>query len=286
MTSETPDSAAARPDCPVFDAHAHAFPDRVAAAAMPKLVAEALWHELHPSFDGTLDGLIRTMDRAGIRRAILCSVATRPEQVPKITDWSAAIASDRIVPFASVHPDCPDVEAQVRRAAEAGLRGLKFHPQYMSCALDDPRTLRVARAAAACGLAVEFHAGYDLAYERDELAAPAQVRRLHEAAPDLRMVACHMGGWNRWDEVLEHVVGLPVYIETSYSLGWCPGDTLRRILDRHPLQYVLFGTDAPWTDPSEELEKFMALGLSADENRAVLWENPHRFLGLEAPAGN
>lgn len=282
MTAEkNPHSSGER--WPVFDAHVHAFPDKVAAAAMPKLTAEARWMKLHPSFDGTLAGLAASMDRSGIRRAILCSVATRPEQVAKITEWSAAIASDRIVPFASVHPDCPDVEAEVERVAAAGLKGLKFHPQYMNCALEDPRTIRIARAAEAAGLALVCHAGYDLAYDKDELASPRGVRLLHQAAPRLRMVACHMGGWRRWEEVIEQVAGLPIYLETSYSLGQCPQELLEKIFDRHSPDLLMFGSDAPWADQAAELEKFKKLPLADEVKRAALWDNVHRFAGLAVP---
>ncbi len=265
----------------IIDAHAHAFPDRIASGAVAKLTAGARWMPVRAVFDGTVAGLTAAMDRAGIGCALLCSVATRPEQTPKITDWSAAVASDRIVPFASVHPDCPDLDAQVDRVAAAGLKGLKFHPQYMNCALDDPRTLRIARRAAAAGLAMQVHAGYDLAYDRDDLASPIAVRRLHEAVPDLRLLACHLGGWQRWDEVLRHVAGLPIYLETSYTLGQCPPRILEAILSRHPAERLLFGTDTPWADPAEQLARFQALPLSEAAQRAALWGNPRRFAGLD-----
>jgi hypothetical protein len=89
----------------VFDVHTHAFPDKLAASAIPKLEAAGVWLSPKATFDGTVSGLLGSMDRAGIRRAIICSVATRPEQTTRITDWSLSVASDRIVPFASVHPD-------------------------------------------------------------------------------------------------------------------------------------------------------------------------------------
>jgi uncharacterized protein len=270
----------------VFDIHTHAFPDPVAARAIPKLEAGGLWLQAKAWFDGTIRGLVASMDRAGIRRAAVHSVATRPEQVTKITDWSISIASDlpagqagRIVPFASIHPDYPDPEGEVARIAAAGLRGLKFHPQYAECPLDDPRVIRIARAAAGAGLAMLFHSGYDLAYEKDDLASPRRLRRLHEAVPDLRMVAAHLGGWECWEEVLREVVGLPIYLETSYSLGRIPPRLLDAILERHPHDYLLFGTDAPWTDQKEELAKFMALPLPADHIRRMLWENPCRVIG-------
>lgn len=128
-----PDSTQAGPDAPgpIVDVHTHAFPDPLAAAAIPKLQAGALWFKVQPSYDGTVAGLLAAMDRAGIRTAVVCSIATRPEQVRNITDWSASLADPRIVPFASIHPDFPEPEHEARRIADAGLKGLKFHPYYM-----------------------------------------------------------------------------------------------------------------------------------------------------------
>jgi hypothetical protein len=286
---ETINMGRSPPDGRIFDVHTHAFPDKVAATAIPKLEAGGLWLEAKATFDGTIGGLLASMDRAGIARAIVCSVATRPEQVAKITAWSASIASDlpagqagRIVPFPSVHPDSPSPEAEVERIAAAGLKGLKFHPQYTRCPLDDPRVIRLARAAAGAGLAMLFHAGYDLAYEKDDLASPARVRRLHEAVPDLRMAAAHLGGWECWDQVLAEEAGLPIYLETSYTLGRCPPGLLERILAKHPPEFLLFGTDAPWTDQKEELAKFMALPIAEDLWRRMLWDNALRFVGMTA----
>jgi hypothetical protein len=267
---------------PVLDVHTHAFPHKLAASAIAKLRAGALWFEPRASYDGTVGGLVASMDRAGIRKAVLCSIATRPEQVRNITDWSASIAGPRIVPFASIHPDYPEPEQEARRIAAAGLRGLKFHPYYMACPPDDPRAVRVARAAADAGLAMVFHAGYDLGFEKDDAAAPARLRRLHESVPDLRMVAAHMGGWERWPDALRDLAGLPIWLETSYTVGRCPEEMLRRLLDVHPPDRILFGTDAPWTDQATEVERFRALPIAADLKRRILWENGHRWLDLAA----
>ena len=264
----------------VFDVHTHAFPDKVAAAAVPRLEAAGRWFQPRATYDGTLGGLLASMDRAGIHRAILCSIATRPEQVRKITDWSISIASERIVPFASIHPDFPEPEAEIERIAAAGLKGLKFHPQYTDTPLDDPRVLRIARAAAGADLAMMFHAGYDLAFEKDDRASPRRVLRLHEAVPGLRMAAAHLGGWERWPEVLERLAGRPIYLETSFALRRCPPPILERILQKHPPEYLLFGTDAPWTDQKEELEMFLALPFPDDLKRHILWDNALRFLDL------
>ncbi len=265
---------------PTLDVHTHAFPDAVAAHAMPILLSEGVWEKPTACYDGTVAGLLGALDRAGIDRAVVCSVATKAAQTPKISDWSMHIASDRLLPFASIHPDFPDPETEAARLAEGGIRGLKFHPQYAGVPIDDPRVVRLARAAAENGLSLLLHAGYDLAYEPDDLGAPVRIRRLREAVPDLRLLAAHMGGWRCWDDVLEYLTGLPVYFDTSYSLGWCDPDRLRRLLDAHPIEFICYGSDAPWADPQREVEKVRNLGLGEKALHGVLWAHAHRFLGL------
>jgi hypothetical protein len=255
----------------------------LAPTAIATLEAGALWFEVRATYDGTVGGLLASMDRAGIRKAVVCSVATRPEQTPKITDWSVSILSDRIIPFASIHPDFAEPEGEVERIAAAGLKGLKFHPHYMHCPPDDPRAVRIARAVARAGLAMLFHTGHDLAFEKDDAASPQRVRRLHEQVPDLRMAAAHLGGWERWTEGYECLAGLPVYLETSFTLGRCPPDLLDRVFRKHPPAYLLFGTDAPWTDQAEELAKFLALPVDGGLKRRMLWDNALRFLGAGEP---
>jgi len=264
----------------VFDGHTHAFPDKIAQGAVEAVSGAAKWLVVRPSHDGTISGLVGAMDRAGIHKSILCSIATRPAQVQKITDWSASIASDRVVPLASVHPDTERPEEEIARIAQLGIRGVKFHPHYMCCPPDDPRTVRIARSAAGAGLAMAIHAGHDMAYEASDIATPRRVRRLHEAVPDLRLLACHLGGWQQWEEVLEQLAGLDVYIDTSFSIGHCPDDLLLRIIERHRPTHLLFGTDSPWADPSSDLAAFLRLPIPDDVRQLALWDNAHRFLGL------
>jgi uncharacterized protein len=267
----------------VFDSHSHAFPDAIAARAIRTLTDEAKWQSVQAWHDGTVAGLLASMDHAGIRRTLMCSIATRPAQVAKITDWSASVASDRIIPYPSIHPDFPQPEAEVDRIAALGLKGLKFHPQYQDCPADDPRTIRIVKAAARHNLSVVFHAGYDLGFDKTDIAAPQRLRNLFEAVPGVRLLACHLGGWQDWDEALRHIVGQPIYIETSYCLEQCPPDTLRRIIENHPPEYFMFGTDSPWAEHAAELARFRALPFSPAALRQALWDNACRFSGLAPP---
>ena len=272
------------PAGPILDAHTHAFPDDLAARAIAALEAGADWFPCRATYDGTVAGLLASMDRAGIRRSVVANIATRPGQAATIRAWSAAIASDRLVPFASVHPDDPDPDGAVAAAAEAGLRGIKLHPYFMACPADDPRMIRIARAAADAGLVVLCHAGYDLSFARSDVASPERVRRLVEAVGGLTLVAAHLGGWECWDQARTHLAGRPVYLETSYTLGRCLDGLLAEILSVHPPEYLLFGTDAPWRDQAADVARFLALDIDEGLKRQMLWENGCRLLGL-APEG-
>ena len=103
----------------VIDAHAHAFPDTIAAHAMRTMCGQGLRCEIRNFHDGTVAGLLASMDRAGIARAFLCGVATKPTQVESITDWVSRTAGPRIVPFASLHPDYPEPEREIERAVDS-----------------------------------------------------------------------------------------------------------------------------------------------------------------------
>ena len=53
-----------------------------------------------------------------------------------------------------------------------------------------------------------------------------------------------------------------------------------RIIRTYGTDRVLFGSDYPMWSPKKELENFFALGLTEEENRAILWDNAARLLNL------
>jgi predicted TIM-barrel fold metal-dependent hydrolase len=207
-------------------------------------------------------------------------VATKPAQAEPIIDWLSAIESPRIIPFASIHPDHEDLEQPVALAAERGIKGLKFHTHYMNCPADDERSIRLCRFAAKHGLAMVYHAGFDLGFPDSDIASPVRIRRLYEAVPELTLQACHMGGFRNWELVLEHLAGLPIYFDTSFALGHCPKDLMAAIIDKHPKTHIMYGSDAPWSDPVDDLGLLMDLELDEQTLQMVAWENACRFAGV------
>ncbi len=86
----------------IIDFHAHAFPDEVAASAIPYLEEEG---DLKANHDGRIASLLNLMDREGVERSVICCIATNPSQFKSIISWSNQISSDRIIPFPSFHPE-------------------------------------------------------------------------------------------------------------------------------------------------------------------------------------
>lgn len=266
-----------------IDAHAHAFPDGLAQKAIGVL-NEGVAEEARAVLDGTVADLLRSMARAGIGRAVLCNIATRPGQVDAIIEWSLGVETDRLVPLGSVHPRCADPAGEVRKVARAGLKGIKLHPLYQEFSVDDRRMWPLYEAVQETGLVLTLHAGRDIAFPpEDDRAAPRRILRVHEAFPRIPMVAAHMGGWKMWGEVAETLAGTELYLETSYTFDTGAPETLRRIIERHSPERILFGTDSPWRDQAETLELVREAFPDPAVRRAVLHRNAARLYGL--PSG-
>ncbi len=240
---------------PITDFHTHAFPDDLAEHAVRELEKLQDENQDGACLDGTIKDLLRSMDAAGIDRSVICSIATEPKQVGSILAWSQTISSHRIIPFGSLHPDMEHPDKAADEMVEHGIPGVKLHPLYQGFDLGDRSTWRLFEVIEPRPLICVSHCGLDFAFPPDdERAHPEKLGRIHEHFPDIPLVAAHMGGWKRWDSVVEHLVGLDIYLETSYTLGYIDRATLRKIVKRHATENILLGSDSPWQDQKKTLE--------------------------------
>lgn len=260
----------------ITDFHTHAFPDSLAERAIRRLQEDNF--SAKAVLDGRVSSLLASMDRAGIGRSVICSIATKPDQFDKIVGWCRTVASPRLVPLASIHPADPDAAGKVIRVSEAGLKGIKLHPYYQKFVLDDPALLPFFRELARQRLWVVCHTGFDVGFPRDRICDPARVRNLLDRVPDLRLITTHTGGWQDWSAVRRLLLGRPIYMEISYTLCVLPREDARDLLQSHTPGYLLFGTDSPWRDQSESLQLLRDLGLPPALERAILETNASLLL--------
>ena len=262
-----------------IDFHTHAFPDFLAERAVAAIDESAPLQ--HPHLDGTIGGLLRSMDRAGVEISVIANIATAEKQVASILTWCCEIASDRIVPFASITPFSPDVAGQVRRAADAGLKGIKLHPLYQDFQPLDEKVMPAYQAIADAGLILLFHSGDDLAFIGDHRCMPSTMLEIQKRFPSLTMVLSHLGGFWQAEDFAQHGLGSDAYIEVSLSIPDEPDDLFTHIVRDHTPGRVMFGTDSPWSDQAVEIEKLK----NALDDKAlledILWTNAARLLGLE-----
>ncbi len=262
----------------VFDYHVHIYPDALAPKVIPALSAR---FGNPPSFDGTRGGLLDllTANPAYIG-ALNLPVATKPDQVVSINDRAIATNQWPILSLGSIHPDFPNPRAELRRIKDAGLRGIKLHPEYQEFQLDDPRMNDIWRACDELGLLLMLHAGGERVFAAPYHTRPASLAAFLDAYPKLTVAAAHLGGFQMWDESEACLIGKNIYLDLSHTLNFCPTDQILRMIHAHSGELLLFGTDAPWQDPQKILADFLALPLSSALQSAILHDNAARLLGF------
>ncbi|MCL2752402.1 MAG: amidohydrolase family protein, partial [Firmicutes bacterium] len=171
--------------------HTHCFPDALASRAVGVLAERC---SIRPTHDGTVSGLLRSMDAAGIRKSVVANIATNPKQTVKVNDFAIAANSERIISFGSVHPLYEDWRAEIDRLRAAGVKGVKFHCDYQETEIDDPAMLRIYEYAFAAGLLVLFHTGRDAGLPDLGRGTPRRIRNVVDVFNTPRIIAAHMGG--------------------------------------------------------------------------------------------
>ncbi len=258
-----------------IDFHTHAFPDQIAPMAIQALEKKG---NVKAYLDGTVDDLLSSMDRAGIERSVVCSIATRPEQFHPILNWSQSIRSERIIPLPSVHPRDPEAMAHLLEIKDQGFIGLKMHPYYQDFFLDDPELLDLYRRISELDLLLVMHTGYDIGYPRIRRADPERILNVLEEVPELRLITTHLGGWDEWTDVRNLLTGRPIYMEISFALDFLDQIRLRELIENHPPEFILFGTDSPWADQATTLKMLGKLGLDADLFTRIVRDNALQLL--------
>ena len=254
----------------IIDFHAHAFPDQVAASAIPYLEEEG---DVKANHDGRISSLLAIMDREGVDKSVICCIATRPSQFEAIISWSKQISSDRIIPFPSFHPDDPQAVEHISQIKEEGFKGIKMHPYYQQFFLDDEKLYPAYEKISELGLILVMHTGFDIAFPRIRRCDPRQILNVMTRFPELKMVTTHLGAWQQWAEVENLLAGRKIYMDISYTLGQIDTQTARRIILKHPREYLLFGTDSPWSGPQKTYKQLQALELGDEREGLIIRKN-------------
>ncbi|MBQ1838688.1 MAG: amidohydrolase [Ruminococcus sp.] len=265
----------------IIDFHTHTFPDAIAARTIAYLTEKG---GIKPYRAGTLSSLIENMRQCGIDCSVVLPVATLPKQVDTINRVSAENNGKNHVFFAGgIHPDCENVGATLDFIKQSGLFGVKLHPDYQGVHFDDPRYLNIMYEAAQRGLYIVTHAGYDVAFRDHVHCTPDMVlhalKELKGVIED-KLILAHLGGYDMPDEVLDKLIGAPVYMDTAAVLRLYP-DKCKEIILRHGVDKILFASDSPWDSQRDYVTILKSFALGDEAEEKIFCENALRILSKE-----
>ncbi len=263
----------------IIDCHIHCFPDALAERAVARLVSG---YRVTPSFDGTVNDLIRQMDDAGIDRSVIVPVATKPSQVQSINDWVLGIHHPRVIPFGAMHPDFPEIGSEIARLREGGIKGVKLHPNWQGYKPEDPKAFPMYEALIENGMIAFFHGGDELEEWPTPIdSTPEALAEVHDRFPALKLVIAHMGGFRMWDDVERYLIGRDLYMDISFCMPEdLDTDRLVRMMRAHGVEKILYASDSPCGPPIPQLQHLLSLPLTEAEKSLICEGNAATLLSL------
>ncbi len=279
----------------IIDIHVHIQPLEMFKSEARELIArgrrdyaEVVEYASNPA------SFLNFLDRVGVERAGLINYVS-PDVIgfpSEVNDWVARYAAAdprRLIAFGSVHPRyVQDAAQETERLARIGIRALKIHPAHQLFAPNAYRDglgplAAIYERAQALGLPVMIHTGTSIfPGARNVYAQPILADDVAVDYPNLVIILAH-GGRPLWMNEAFFLIRRHrnVYMDVS-------GIPPQRLLEYFPrleevADKVLFGTDWPGPGVPEiagNVEKFLALELSAAVRSKILYENAARLFPL------
>lgn len=261
----------------LIDFHTHIFPDEIANRAAQNVGS---YYGLDMEGDGTA-AMLKTRVPDGVKcRFVISSAAMKAKNVIHGNDFliAAAKADADFIPFGSFHPDMGEKEtlSELERIAEAGVYGIKLHPDFQRIYIDEPRLMSAYRKCAELGLPILFHVGD----KNTEFSTPVRLRRVCDAVPKLTAIAAHLGGYSVWDEARDALIGTNVYMDCSESVPYISEEETYDLIMRHGVDKVMFGSDFPVFCTDTAFKMIDRLPFTAEEKELLYHGTAEKLLGL------
>lgn len=268
----------------LIDAHTHIFAPQQAAERERICAADATFAELYADPGAKLADarqLIAALDRAGIGRAVAAGFAfAREREIAAQNEHILAASREnaRIIPLATVNPALGGWKHAAEEALARGARGfgeLRPHNQGWDPLGDESRRLcalaREANAVLLWHVSEEF--GHNYPGKRGGISA-AELARLAEAFPGLRMIAAHLGGGLAFFLHMPEVRAAieDVYFDTAALQLLYDDASVMQLVALAGEGRVLFGSDYPLLSPTRQIQRITAL-LPGDIAQAVCGGN-------------
>jgi predicted TIM-barrel fold metal-dependent hydrolase len=237
----------------------------------------------------------RLLSNESLQRQVICSIDLKLDASPDFPFMSCfstsnerlweevqALDSVKIVPWCYIDPREADAVSQLHAWVGRGMRGVKMYPPR-GFDVDDPRALRVYKAACELNIPVFLHMGRTASHPQldSSFARPLRLERVGLACPQLRLLIGHFAApWSR--EAMHIALGFPnFFFELSTSGGW-DLRLLREVIELEDLgvRRLIFGTNGMGGNNlqiAEQVEtRLRNAGFTESELDAIFYENARR----------
>jgi len=237
------------------------------------------------------------MGDQGIDRVVVFGLADTISGCRELNDAVADLSlryrqgAARIYGLATVPLAEPDaaVDELNRAVRDLGFRGVKIYPSFSGLPLHAPEVRTLLEEAARLGAVVLTDCSFlcwpggPAAMGAANLLADLVFSPWFREIEGLRLVAAHLGGGLVFFRDL--LATFDPGVEPAFERVWFdlspvfPASMIRAALAVVPPQRLLFGSDFPFTDGSQNLTTIAGMGLPAHDARAILGENALGLLG-------
>ena len=298
----------------IIDSHVHTYQTR-------EIGLQAKQGGGHTDYGGTVEELLPALQRAGVSKAVMVNMLPLAEMkaaaVAKLSSdisgdergralaeidakmlgrlerrnsWTCDVAAENpsLIAFINLDPlqDEETMTAELTDKVENhGALGIKLHPSSQQFYPGDRRLWPGYRLAQEMGLPVIFHSGVFASAE--QYAQPKHFVDVLASFPDLTVVMAHIGQ-GYLDEARSLAADYPnLQFDCSAIISSTAADrtfteeALTALIRDVGVERVMFGSDFPWYDPADCVERFSRLDFSDEEKRLILSENAIRIYGLD-----
>lgn len=219
--------------------------------------------------------ILELMDEAEIEKAVVMTYRDAPvpgDRNPLDYVADACQRYPRLIGYARMNPRYGEqaVRELERGFRDLGMKGLKLHPvSYVMHPMSD-ETLALIRTAAAWNAPTLFHCG------DEEFTLPYQVAQAAAVVPEATIIMGHMGGYFHVEDAIAAARLHPNLVLDTSAMPY--PKMIRRAVERIGPERVVFASDGPGCDPTLEVAKVRAAGLTPSEEELVFAGNIQRIL--------
>jgi predicted TIM-barrel fold metal-dependent hydrolase len=268
----------------MVDFHTHCYPPRLAKRAIGSTILR------NTGNDATPEGLLSFMEKNEVSRSVVLHVANTAAVQRNVNLFAININSDVLVSFGSVHPEASDALDELDWLKAQGIQGIKLHPIFQHCHIDDPAFIPVYKKIGRLGFITMVHCG-NAGTSQEFACGPSAMARVIEYFYGAPVIMAHMGGVLIKEEEYPILYTLPVYIDVSLSTESVPPkypillsrEMFTEVLMRHGVERVLFGSDYPWGSVDNPLSYLGTAGLTGEQMDMILHKNAEKLLKIPSP---